>query len=82
MTAFSDRLAHLVNTERMAAQHDPARIADLLHWLAHCASWTIAIEGRDDTTRADLAEGVCALIYDTATATAGIVSRAVAHGEF
>ena len=76
MTAFLDNLAHIVNVERIAAAHDPARIADMLERLAHVTGWTIAIEGRDDAGRAELAEGVCALIYDSATGGAAIISHA------
>ena len=75
MSAFSDLLAHLVNTERMAAKHDPERIGDMLERLAYVTGWTIAIEGDGDAGRAALADGVCNLIYDTATSGAKIVSQ-------
>ena len=80
MSPFSDRLAHLVNVERMAAKHDPERIADMLERLAHVTGWTIAIEGDGDAGRAGLADGVCNLIYDTATGGAKIVSECSVFG--
>ena len=78
MTAFSDKLAHLVNVERMAAveANDSARIVDMLGRLTHCIGWTIAIQIDDDTTRAYLAEGVCARIYYGATGGAAIIQTA------
>ena len=43
MTDFYDRLASLINRERMAAQGDPARTADLIERQIHCLAFTLAL---------------------------------------
>ena len=75
MSNFSERLANLVNVERMAADAacDAGRIADMLERLAHVTGFTIALQ--PDDCRAWLSEGVCALIYETATGGAAIISK-------
>ena len=43
MTNFSDKLDSLINRERMAAQGDPARTADLIERQVHCLALTLAL---------------------------------------
>ena len=43
MSEFSDRLASLVNRERMAAIGDAERTADLIERQIHCLALTLAL---------------------------------------
>ena len=43
MSEFSNKLASLINRERMAAQGDPERVADLIERQVHCLALTLAL---------------------------------------
>ena len=43
MTEFSNQFASLINRERMAAQGDAARTADLIERQVHCLAMTLAL---------------------------------------
>ena len=72
MSDFSDKLASLVNRERMAAQGDNDRIAEMIDRQIHCLAFTVALSF-PPSKRAEVLEGVTQAIYEEAAEAEGFL---------